>query len=394
MAEPELLPLMTTTAYAEREGLEREVLHPAARAPSADPLRLPAEGADDGTGDETSYVFPEVTLTAFRNMAVRGASNFLTARDAILTHDLLDLHRDMPPEFAHRRLAITRNRRLAAWENAPSSSADVPEAAVFTDHTALNYAHWLTEVLPRIAAFVRDPAARRTPLLLDVGLHDNLVRSIGLLAREGVMLRLRADGVARVGVSHHVSVAGYVPYSQWPRDDMRMSGHGRFSPPALREMVRELRSVVPHSSGDAPPNVFVRRTSRSRRLLNESDIEAALVARGFVAVEPEKLSFEEQVRLYGQARLVVGASGAAMANLIFCQPDCTAVVLVPRFAHLAHRYWNNMALAAGAGRVIHVTGPQETVHEDPRSALAPHQNFTVELTDVLAGLDAALAFSG
>jgi capsular polysaccharide biosynthesis protein len=89
--------------------------------------------------------------------------------------------------------------------------------------------------------------------------------------------------------------------------------------------------------------------------------------------------------------MIVGATGAAFANLIFCPPDCATVVLMPRFRHTAYWYWRRMAAAAGAGPVVHVSGEQIDPIADPFDPLALHRDFRVETRDVLQAVEAAEA---
>jgi len=201
----------------------------------------------------------------------------------------------------------------------------------------------------------------------------------------------------RIGVAHNVSPTGYVPFKPLPDSQGVGICQGLFSGQALRQMVGRLRAHA--GGGEGPrPKLLIRRNSAMRHILNEEAVAEALVARGFVVVEPERLSLEEQVALYSRAQMVVGATGAAVANLIFCQPDCPTVVMMPKFKETAYWYWRRMAAAAGAGPVFHVSGEQVAPLDDPYHPLALHQDFAMEVKDVLAAVDAATdaigAFSG
>jgi capsular polysaccharide biosynthesis protein len=170
--------------------------------------------------------------------------------------------------------------------------------------------------------------------------------------------------------------------------------HGRFGSQALRAAVAALRKDLPLDLGAERPRLVVRRNSALRHIVNEPEVEARLVALGFTPVEPERLTLEEQVAVFSRARMVVGATGAAMANLVFFPPDCPTVVIMPRFRHTAYWYWRRMAAAAGAGPVVHVSGAQTTPTEDPWDALAVHQDFGIAVQDVLDAVEAAEALSG
>ena len=72
-----------------------------------------------------------------------------------------------------------------------------------------------------------------------------------------------------------------------------------------------------------PEKIFIVRPDQGggpRMLINQAELIAALEALGFVTVQPEKLPFRDQVRLFRQARVIIGLGGAAMFNTVFCRP--------------------------------------------------------------------------
>lgn len=383
------LPFVTEAAYAALGGAARYELFAAERVEAGPPAIVPASDFYDPS--PLAYDFPAVTLTTLRDVVVRGRANILAAPDAVVRHDLVDRRTDETPEEFYNRLTVSADDSLATWAAGdPFEVGYVPEAAVFTDGTAFNYAHWMTEVLPRLAAFVRDPARRAVPLLIDSELHGNLVRSIQLVAGPDVVLhRLTPDAAVRVGVLHNVSPTGYAPF-KLRRDGPADFSHGLFGSAALRATIGRLRAAAPAARrGEARPKVFIRRKTAVRSLVNEQEIEDALLRAGFTAIAPERLSLEEQIAVYSNAAMVVGATGAAITNLLFCAPDCPVVVLMPQFRLTAYWYWRRMAAAAGAGTVVHAVGKQIQTLDDPYHPLALHQDFRVEVHDVLAAVETA-----
>lgn len=389
MASPLTLPFLSEAEYARRGGADRQALLGAERVQDGPATMFPASDFYDLS--PARYDFPAVTLTTLRDVLVRGRSNVLTAPDAIVRHDLVDLRADVTPEEVFARLKLSDRQRAAAWtETDPFNVGYLPEAAAFTDAASFNYAHWMTEVLPRLTAFVRHGGRPGIPLIVDADLHPNLMRSIALAAGPDLTLHvLPRDELLRVGVLHNVSPTGYAPFSLREQSEVAFS-HGRFGPRALAETIGELRrGMASPAAGEARPRLFIRRKTKLRRLVNEDDIEAALVARGFVAMEPERLSLEEQIAAFSNAGMVVGATGAAITNVMFCRPDCPTLVLMPRFRLTAYWYWRRIAAAAGAGPVVHVSGEQIDPMDDPFHPLALHQDFRVEVKDVLDAVDAA-----
>jgi capsular polysaccharide biosynthesis protein len=64
-------------------------------------------------------------------------------------------------------------------------------------------------------------------------------------------------------------------------------------------------------------------------MVNEAELESALRDRGFVIAEPEHLSVAEQIGLFRSAEIVVGATGAALANTLFLPPDAKLFEIQP-----------------------------------------------------------------
>ncbi|MGI4746860.1 MAG: glycosyltransferase family 61 protein [Janthinobacterium lividum] len=76
-----------------------------------------------------------------------------------------------------------------------------------------------------------------------------------------------------------------------------------------------------------PEKIFVSRRTITRKLggkyrslVNEDQLLDALVRDGYTVVEPELLPFDEQVRIFSNARTIIGLGGAAMFNAVFAAP--------------------------------------------------------------------------
>ncbi|WP_284945257.1 glycosyltransferase family 61 protein [Acidisoma cladoniae] len=103
-----------------------------------------------------------------------------------------------------------------------------------------------------------------------------------------------------------------------------LTSHGDYQSPICVQALSDLAERLPA----APfPKLFIRRQSRKRPLINEAEVERVLTARGFIAVDPGQMSLAEQIVLFKGARIVVGALGAAMTNIVFCAPGATVVAL-------------------------------------------------------------------
>ncbi|MFL5287064.1 MAG: glycosyltransferase family 61 protein [Rhodopila sp.] len=94
---------------------------------------------------------------------------------------------------------------------------------------------------------------------------------------------------------------------------------------------------------DGPRKLYVARTDTQRRQMrNEPALIGEMRRRGYEIVVPASLSFTEQVRLFRSASIVVGAHGAGLTNIIFCEPGTVVYELVP--AAYPNAYFCNLAL--------------------------------------------------
>jgi len=82
--------------------------------------------------------------------------------------------------------------------------------------------------------------------------------------------------------------------------------------------------------GEGARRVYLSRRGQSMRVMvGEAAFEKALAARDFVIVRPETMSATEQVALMRDAEVVVGASGAALANGVFLPRGARVVEIQP-----------------------------------------------------------------
>ncbi len=91
-----------------------------------------------------------------------------------------------------------------------------------------------------------------------------------------------------------------------------------------------LSNVRKHApSAHYPAKILLCRSIKnSRNIKNRKMVIDALSALGFAAIQPEKLSFDEQAMMFSQAEFVVSEFGAAMANLMFCRPGTKVVEII------------------------------------------------------------------
>jgi len=317
--------------------------------------------------------FPEIYTVSIADAHVVPASNFIATKTHLICHDLMDPLHQKPPEELTGYFRLTKSRNEARIMPSFQTHDDLEEAAHFLDGAAQNYAHWMTEILPRIVLFCKNPSFANIPLLVDDNLPASVMESLLLAAGENRKIFIISRGIAvKVKTLHMVSVTGYVPFEFCDTPDQVLL-HGQFSPTALKA-VRHLAAKTLEENNspiELPRKFFVQRNSPHRVLLNQDAIKNFCIDNSFECVAPEFFSFAEQVRLFANADEIVGPTGAAFANIIFCQPSCKITILICEHPQTPYGYWINIAAAVGA-RVRYVLG-----QSNAPIAAGIHRNFSI-----------------
>lgn len=112
---------------------------------------------------------------------------------------------------------------------------------------------------------------------------------------------------------------------------IRASYRDLMIPDGDRESFRRFAERVAGNFAPVPgKRVFLSRLSRTqigayRGLVNEVELIRGMANLGFEIVEPEGMSFVDQVRLFHETDVLVGLGGAGMFNAVFCQPKTRLV---------------------------------------------------------------------
>jgi capsular polysaccharide biosynthesis protein len=342
-------PLVKLSDHVRTSNIATHQIFEAQRVDTPSPMVFPVEDQVHLQAPHDHYVFPPVYVAELSETLVHGGTNMVFTRDEVLCHDLYDFARDYTSEELHGRHVIQPDKMRMRLLQHDTSPERMGEAATFVDACATNYAHWLTEVLPRIAAFCRLDQFAQVPIIVNDGLHRNILESLVMIAgsdREIIALPVgRAVHVERLYVT---SVAGYVPFER-RNSKLENHSHGLFSPKALQEIKERCNEYLKDMSMlDFPRKIYLRRNSGARKITNNIDIENIFHEKGYAVVEPEKLDFASQVALFNRAESIYGSSGAAFANLVFSEQNAKINIFIGKLEGISYWYWQNIACSKDA----------------------------------------------
>lgn len=213
--------------------------------------------------------------------------------------------------------------------------ADLPAlgaaSVFFAKGGAFNYGHLLLDCLPALLAIERQGMLDRFPPV--AGPLRRWQRDLLALAFPGLAVRELRAPLVRLEEAAFAS----------PMD------HFLHRPNLILARLRE-RILANASPPKAVRRLYVsRRAYPMRVMVNEAALEAALEARGFTIVRPERLPVAEQIALLRGADVVVGATGAGLANGLFApdggkvfeiQPEGFTAPWLRDVLHIAGVHWH------------------------------------------------------
>lgn len=165
------------------------------------------------------------------------------------------------------------------------------------------YAHWVLDVLPRLALLNEFPS----DVKIILPPHRLSYQEAGMQML-GLLDRCRWTSESRLRVENYYFSAPtamidcYNPYAvHWLRKT--------FSP-----LVSDVKPT--------PKRFFIRRLGFLRNMTNEADVLNLFRELGWEIVELNEWTFQDQIRLFANAEFICGIHGAGFTNVVWCQPGC------------------------------------------------------------------------
>jgi capsular polysaccharide biosynthesis protein len=311
---------------------------------------------------------PSLSIFEFDHCMLVGGVDFVFVGDMAVHHDLFvpSVH-NCPAE----NLGLISMKRK---ENALSLNVSRPPSTLETGISLIgqcsgNYAHWLTETLPKLAVLNVFREYENVPLLVDDGLHPNMYESIQFInenRREVIRVKYGEPVlINRLVTTSAPSYERYVPHGV---DSHEAEPYiNRFSRPALCKLRSSVSSGMLDTAYAVSKRIYLARGRKSgniRQITNASEIEATVLANGFRCVDPEAMTFKDQASACIGAEAIVAPVGASLANMIFAPPGCKIIVLAPYYGEASYFYYSNLAGVLGH-EVHYILGKQTKCRRHP-----------------------------
>jgi capsular polysaccharide biosynthesis protein len=271
-------------------------------------------------------------LACFANCLVRGRSAVVLREDAALVDVEGEEGRHLPDNPAYDP-GILHATRQHFWTMEPSAETpllEVEEAFLLSGSHSLDFGHWMTEYLPKLA-IARLAGLPPMPVLIDERIPRTHRQSLDLFLPERTdtitIPHLAPVKVRRLWVASNPMFMGFYP-TTW--DAMAWEASATH-PGNFARLYEELGRCL-ERQGLACPGAkrvyLARKGSRRKKLLhNHAEIENLASSAGFHRIHPEDLPFVEQVAHSIHATHLLGPEGSGMMLGFFARPGTRQAVL-------------------------------------------------------------------
>lgn len=287
-------------------------------------------------------VFSEVLLISGLD-AILDEANGLLIADELANH-VADLDKQ---HFYSKNLSFINDQVLGLASD--HDCVVVEHAISFFGSCNANYAHWLFEKLPRFYWIEQLELPENTYVLIESGLPDSVMTSLEAFWPKGRILRVEPGRMIRVQRLFHLS--NTLEFFE-PREAYPFAGNEfRICPQAFPWLGRQLKKRLAGMdvTTELPGRFWYlpRRPGALRSIMNDSEVRDALGRIGLGILDPGGLSFFDQVEVFSRARMVVGASGAAFANLLFMPAGSVAIIVCHDTPQMPMWFFHAVAQAVG-----------------------------------------------
>jgi capsular polysaccharide biosynthesis protein len=234
----------------------------------------------------------------------------------------------------------------------------------------LNWGMWLLQAIPSAIDFLSTAKAERFLSYIERDWQRGLLNAIGIpdkrLVHHELSCTYHCDDLIVKQFSNIDLVPSPLEREVFGRVARDVAGVAKVT--AKRRLFLSRRSITRESGGTY------------RALLNEDALLEAISQRGYEIVEPELLSFADQIRVFAEAELVVGLGGAGLFNTIF-SPAATRVVSIESSTAFVHAH---ASLFGALGHpYAFIFGAQ-----DPEDDTPVQKRWTVDVGGVMEALKA------
>lgn len=273
---------------------------------------------------------PDIRLSRHEGVRIQGNSDFVIVPSEQVV--INDFGFNMDPKYANVDGALLTQKDNLALMRYDGRRVDrmLHSGIMLSGKFGLNYYHELYEILIKLLLLEKVAIPTDVPLIIDevvlrVPSFKQVFECLNQSGRE--VLTIGSKEIVDFDTLYCFSAVNMIPpYKVDFKDD------------GLNDLFFDLkwtlqmrdRLLTFRSQRAFPKRIFLSRKSSKNRQYNEEEVISMVSTFGFSVVCPEEYDLFDQMALFQSAECIIGASGAAFSNLLFCSEGCKIICFVSR----------------------------------------------------------------
>ena len=287
---------------------------------------------------EGEALCPRPYVGVVENAVIFGGEHLVVVNDNLVLNDeLVDFS---SPDFGKKAPRVKPHTKGVLFTDYEKPDLHAEEAVLLSCGHDVNYFHWLVECLPKLLLMDSLDEFRDVPLLIPDGLPQSMMTAL-----ERVNVNNRPLVFVKVGAS--CLVERLIVPSALSRIVDRYEGNPVFNVDIVlsHKWLAKLSECLkgnPNRTKKTWRKMYLARRKGIRALENRDEIELMMLDQGFEVVELEGASLDFQIELFSQASVVVTPTGAALTNMLFCQPGTKVIIFMSNHDVTNYYFWTNL----------------------------------------------------
>jgi len=261
----------------------------------------------------------------FKNATVLGDSNLIVLPSGRVLYDLPFYDIEKRHLYIDFKILNFKDKKISYWKG---NKQTIDKVIWMGGNYSWNYYHFIYEFAIKFRKLRTLNIPVDIPVLIDQVCLDvpQYKEILYIFNKENrPLVGVARDGFFEVNELFYINCPNFIP------TDLKKGKIGNASGIQFDvEALRDLRNfLLPYSSSRTfPKRIFLSRKNASgKRSFNEDAVMQMLSEFEFEVVFPESLSVVDQISLFNQAEWIIGGSGAAFANLLFCNHSCKVIII-------------------------------------------------------------------
>jgi len=275
---------------------------------------------------------PEFYIAEIDNITFVSGYNFLIGENNSTIYDLavhpLSERYDLTMSDPFVKYA-TSKKLLLDLPSSTNTQAEFEYGILLSGLSCGTWAHWILEYAPCFWSLNQFPEYLHVPILADeqIFADPHVKETFEMLNGTRPVIPLQTG--KRYFCKRLVVPSRLVHLPHDLKVDRVMDYHDCCISKTAVDFLRTNLNRTSSSTTRPKIRIFLPRSdSPYRRLRNEDEVQKLFEEFGFVAIQPQQLSYQEKVDTFAAAEAVAGGGGSGFMNMIFSPPGTTIISII------------------------------------------------------------------